>query len=153
MAQDEEVAALFVWREKAKYLIASDSGRGFVVNGADLVAEKRTGKTVMNLKPGERVRLCVPAEGDHVAAIGTNRKLLVFPLHEVPELTRGAGVQLQKYKDGTMADAKVFRLDAGLTWRLGDKTRTETNLVDWVGSRAQAGRLPPNGFPRSGTFS
>ena len=152
MAQDEEVAALFVWREGTKYLIANDTGRGFIVAAPDLLAEKRTGKTVMNLKPGERVRLCVPAEGDHVATVGTNRKLLVFPLQEIPELTRGAGVQLQKYKEGTLADAKVFRLDSGLTWRLGDKTRTETNLGDWLGSRAQAGRLPPNGFPRAGTF-
>ena len=152
MAQDEDVAALFVWREGAKYLVVNTQGRGFVVAGADLIAEKRTGKTVMNLKPGERVHRCVPAEGDYVATVGTNRKLLVFPLNEVPELARGAGVQLQKYKEGNLADAKVFTLAAGLTWRLGDKTRTETNLVDWQGSRAQAGRLPPNGFPRSGTF-
>ena len=152
MAQDEEVAALFVWRAGVKYLIVNTEGRGFIVDSADLIAEKRTGKTVMNLKPGERVHRCIPAEGDHVAVVGTNRKLLVFPLNEIPELTRGAGVLLQKYKDGQLADAKVFRLDAGLTWKLGDKTRTETSLVGWLGSRAQAGRLPPNGFPRSGTF-
>ena len=152
MAQDEEVAALFVWQDKTKYLLASDTGRGFIIDSSDLVAEKRTGKTVMNLKPGERVHRCVLAAGDHVAAVGTNRKLLVFPLHEVPELARGAGVQLQKYKDGHLADIKVFTMATGLTWRLGDKTRTETSLGDWQGSRAQAGRFPPNGFPRSGTF-
>ena len=153
LGQDDEVAALFVWREGVKHLVASDSGRGFIVAAGDLVAEKRTGKTVMNLKPGERVLLCVPADGDHVAVIGTNRKLLVFPLDQVPEMVRGAGVMLQKYKDGKLADAKVFRMADGLTWRLGDNTRRETALTDWLGARAQAGRLPPNGFPRSGRFA
>ena len=153
LAQDDEVVSLTVWREGLRFLVASDAGRGFVVASADLLAEKRTGKTVMNLKPGERVLLCAPAEGDHVAVIGTNRKLLVFPLDQVPEMQRGAGVMLQKYKDGKLADAKIFRLADGLTWRLGDKTRTETALRDWLGARAQAGRLPPNGFPKSGKFS
>src|SRR6185312_3117381 len=134
-------------------IIASDAGRGLVVGASDLLAEKRTGKQVLNLKAGESALLCVPAEGDHVAAIGTNRKLLVFPLDQVPELSRGAGVLLQKYKDGKLADAKVFRLADGLTWALGDRTRTETDLRPWLGSRAQAGRLPPNGFPKSGRFS
>jgi topoisomerase-4 subunit A len=152
MGNDEEVTTLFVWQEGKRYLIASDAGRGFVVAAADLLAEKRTGKQVLNLKPGESALLCTPADGDHVAAIGTNRKLLVFPLEQVPELGRGAGVLLQKYRDGKMADAKVFRLEDGLTWRLGDKTRTEIDLRPWLGQRAQAGRLPPNGFPKSGRF-
>ncbi|HYZ63456.1 MAG TPA: DNA gyrase subunit A, partial [Acetobacteraceae bacterium] len=152
MGNEDEVAALFVWQEGRRYLIASDTGRGFVVGAADLLAEKRTGKQVLNLKPGERVAVCVPAEGDHVAVIGTNRKLLVFPLDQVPELGRGAGVLLQKYRDGKLADAKVFRLDDGLSWALGDRTRTEMDLRPWLGQRAQAGRLPPNGFPKSGRF-
>ena len=134
-------------------MVASAGGRGFVVDSADLVAEKRTGKTVMTLKTGERVLLCVPADGDHLAVIGTNRKLLVFPLDQVPEQPRGAGVTLQKYKDGKLADAKVFRIADGLTWALGDRTRTEPAIRDWLGARAQAGRLPPNGFPKSGRFS
>ena len=153
LAQGDEVVTLFVWRQGVRHLIANDAGRGFVVGAADLVAEKRTGKTVMTLRPGERVRLCVPAVGDHVAVMGTNRKLLVFPLDQVPELQRGAGVQLQKYKDGALADAKVFALADGLTWRLGANTRTEIELLTWLGARAQAGRLPPNGFPRSNRFS
>ena len=152
MANDDEVAALFVWQEGRRYLVASDAGRGFVVGAADLLAEKRTGKQVLNLKPGEAALLCVPADGDHVAVIGTNRKLLVFPLDQVPELGRGAGVTLQKHRDGKLADAKVFRIADGLTWRLGDKTRTETDLRGWLGLRAQAGKLPPNGFPKSGRF-
>jgi topoisomerase-4 subunit A len=132
--------------------VASNTGRGFVVAGAELAAEKRTGKQILNLKPGEEAALCTLAEGDHVAVIGSNRKLLVFPLDQVPELARGAGVILQRYKEGGMADLKVFRLAEGLTWKLGDKIRTETNLRDWLGERAQAGRMPPNGFPKSNQF-
>ncbi len=153
MGNDDDVTTLFVWQDNRRYLLASDVGRGFIAASADLLAEKRTGKQLLNLKPGERALLCIPVDGDHVAVIGTNRKLLVFPIDQLPELSRGAGVQLQKYRDGTLADAKVFRLADGLTWRLGDKTRTETDLRAWLGDRAQAGKLPPNGFPRSGRFS
>ena len=153
LTNEDDVAALFIAAEGARYLVASSTGRGFVVPAAELAAEKRTGKQVLNLRPGEEAALCVPADGDHVAIIGSNRKLLIFPLEQVPEMARGGGVILQRYRDGGLADAKVFRLADGLTWRLGDKTRTETNLRDWIGERAQAGRLPPNGFPRSGRFS
>ena len=152
LTNEDDVAALFVSDGGGKYLVASTAGRGFVVPGAELLAEKRTGKQILNLRPGEEALLCVPADGDHVAVVGENRKLLVFPLDQVPEMARGGGVILQKYSAGTMADAKIFRLAEGLSWRLGEKTRTETNLKDWLGERAQAGRLPPNGFPRSGKF-
>jgi topoisomerase-4 subunit A len=152
LTNEDDVVALFVANEGGKYLVASSAGRGFVVPGAELSAEKRTGKQVLNLRPGEEAQVCVPAEGDHVAVVGANRRLLVFPLDQVAELARGAGVILQRYKDGGLADARVFRLADGLTWRLGDKTRTETNLRDWLGERAQAGRLPPNGFPRAPKF-
>jgi topoisomerase IV subunit A len=152
MTNEDDVAALFVLREGARYLVASQSGRGFVVKAEDLVAEKRTGKQVLNLRPGEEAAICAPVEGDHVAVIGENRKLLVFPLEQVPELARGTGVMLQKYRDGGLADLKVFRLVDGLTWKLGDKTRTETAIRDWLGERAQAGRLPPSGFPKSNRF-
>lgn len=153
MGNDDDVVTLFVWQDGRRYLLASDAARGFLIASTDLLAEKRTGKQVLNLKPGERTLLCAAAEGDHVATIGTNRKLLVFPLDQVPDLSRGSGVLLQKYRDGALADAKVFRLEDGLTWKLGDKTRTETDLRPWLGLRAQAGRLPPNGFPKSGRFS
>ncbi len=152
MAPDDDVAALFVWREGAKYLIANDAGRGFVVPAAELLAERRTGRTVMNLRPGERVKLCVPAVGDHVAVIGTSRKLLVFPLDQVPEMGRGAGVMLQKYAGGKLADARVFAIADGLTWRLGENQRREMSIRDWLGARAQVGKLPPNGFPRDNRF-
>ena len=152
LTNEDDVAALFIAAEGARYLVVSGAGRGFIVPAAELAAEKRTGKQVLNLKPGEEAALCVPADGDHVAVVGENRKLLIFPLDQVPEMVRGGGVILQRYREGGLSDAKVFRLADGLTWRLGEKTRTETNLRDWIGERAQAGRLPPSGFPRSGRF-
>ena len=107
---------------------------------------------VVEVPPPEPV-LCVPAQGDHVAVVGQNRKLLIFPLSQLPELAKGTGVALQKYAQGGLSDAKVFRIAEGLTWKSGDRTRTETALRDWKGERAQAGRLPPNGFPRTNKFS
>ena len=153
MTNEDDIAALFTWRENTRHLVISTTGRGFIVKSEDLLAEKRTGKTILNLKPNETARLCIQAEGDHVAIIGENKKLLVFPLDQIPELARGAGVILQKYKDGKIGDAKVFRATDGLTWRLGEKTRTETDLRPWLGDRAQVGRMPPNGLPKSGKFS
>ncbi len=152
LTNEDDVVALFVANEAGKYLVASSAGRGFVVPGAELSAEKRTGKQILHLRPGEEAAICVPAEGDHIAVVGSNRRLLLFPLDQVPEMARGAGVILQRYKDGGLADAKVFTLADGLSWRLGEKTRTETNLRDWLAERAQAGRTPPNGFPRAPKF-
>jgi topoisomerase-4 subunit A len=152
LQNEDDAVALFVPVEGMRYLVASASGRGFLVPGSELGAEKRTGKQILNLKPGEQAVFCVPADGDHVALIGENRRLLVFPLDQVPEMVRGAGVILQRYKDGGLSDAKVFRLADGLTWRLGERVRTETDLRDWLGERAQSGRMPPNGFPRGLKF-
>ena len=153
LSNEDDVAALFVWRPEKKWLVASTAGRGFVVASDDLLAEKRSGKTVLNLKPGEEALLCLPAEGDHVAVVGESRKLLVFPLEQVPEMARGGGVILQKYAQGGLSDVRVFRLADGLTWRSGERTRTETALRDWLGARGQVGRMPPAGFPRSNKFS
>ena len=152
LTNTDEIVTLFVWRETGRWLVASVTGRGFLVDTADLLAERKTGKQVLNVKPGEEAALCVPAEGDHAAVVGENRKLLVFPLEQLPVLGRGSGVILQRYKDGGLRDAKVFNLADGLTWRLGEKTRTETALRDWIGDRGQTGRMPPNGFPKTGKF-
>jgi topoisomerase-4 subunit A len=149
---EDDVLGLFVLREGGNYLVASDAGRGFVAAADALMAEKRTGKQVLNLRPGERAAVCVPAEGDHLAVVGTHRRLLVFPLDQVPRMARGAGVMLQKYRDAKLADARVFALADGLSWQSGERTRTEMDLSPWLGERAQAGRLPPNGFPKSGRF-
>ena len=152
MANESDVCTLFIWQEGRRYLVASSTGRGFLVEAADLLAERKGGKQVLNTKPGDEAALCVPAEGDHVAVIGDSRKLLVFPLEQIPALGRGSGVILQRYKDGGLLDAKVFWLADGLSWRLGEKTRTEVNLRDWLGERGQTGRMTPNGFPKSGRF-
>jgi topoisomerase-4 subunit A len=152
LANEDGVLKLFLPDAGQKYLVASSAGRGFVLPGAELASERRAGKTILALRPGEEWAACVPACGDHVAIIGLNRKLLVFPLNEIPEMPKGSGVQLQKYKDGGLADVKVFALAEGLTWRLGEKTRTEPKLTEWLGVRAQVGRMPPNGFPKSGKF-
>ena len=152
LQNEDDAVALFVPVEGMRYLVASASGRGFLVPADELGAERRTGKQILNLKPGEQAAFCVPADGDHIALIGENRRMLVFPLDQIPEMVRGAGVILQRYKDGGLSDAKVFRLADGLTWKLGDRVRTELDLRDWLGERAQVGRMPPSGFPRSLKF-
>jgi topoisomerase-4 subunit A len=152
MTNQDEILSLFVLQEDKRYLVAGSSGRGFVVPAADLIAEKRTGKQVLHLREGEVAKICLPADGDHVAVIGENRKLLVFPLDQLPALAKGAGVTLQRYKEGGLSDARVFRLADGLTWKSGERTRTELGLRDWLGERGQAGKMPPSGFPKSGKF-
>jgi topoisomerase-4 subunit A len=152
LANEDGVLRIFLPDPSQKYLVASSAGRGFIVPGSEFSSERRAGKQIMVLKPGEEFTVCRPANGDHVAVIGDNRKLLVFPLSDLPEMPKGSGVQLQKYKDGGLRDAKVFALKDGLTWRLGDKTRTEPKLRDWLSTRAGAGRMPPAGFPKSGKF-
>ena len=153
MTNEDDVSALFLPLEGTRYLVASSAGRGFLVRAEELSAEKRTGKQVLNLRPGEEAAVCAPAEGDHVAIIGSTHKLLIFPLDQVPELARGAGVILQKYAgDGALSDVRAFRLADGLSWRQGERTRTETDLRQWLGERAQVGRNPPHGFPKNGKF-
>jgi len=153
LPNDQDVVALFVHRPGGRLLVASAGGRGFLVGEDEAVAHTRNGRQVLNVAAGEEALVCTQAEGDSIAVVGENRKLLVFPLDEVPELARGRGVILQKYKDGGLSDAKVFTLAEGLTWAAGaGRTRTETDLAAWLGKRAQAGRLPPNGFPRSNKF-
>ncbi|MCA3285713.1 MAG: DNA topoisomerase IV subunit A [Roseomonas sp.] len=152
LTNEDAVVAMFVHREGLRYLVAASDGKGFFVKAEELLAEKRTGKQVLNVDAPVEAAVCAPAEGDCVAVIGENRKLLIFPIDQVPELTRGRGVQLQSYRDGGLSDAKVFTRKEGLSWVLGERTRTETDLRAWVGNRAGAGKAPPNGFPRSNRF-
>jgi topoisomerase-4 subunit A len=152
MGNDAAPLVVFRHRPGAKLLVAAGDARGFVAPENDIVARTRTGRQVMNLPASVEVVACVPADGDHVATIGENRRLLVFPLAEMPEMARGRGVFLQKIKDGGLADAKVFTLAAGLSWKQGERTRTETDLRPWLGARAQPGRLAPTGFPKSNRF-
>lgn len=136
-----------------KLLVASDKGHGLCVDMDIALAQTRNGKQVLNLPSGARAVACCPVEGDHVAVVGQNRRLLIFPLIEIPEMTRGKGVILQRYKDGHLADVKTFRLEAGLSWKMGERTRTETDLLAWQGSRGTSGRMPPTGFPRPARFT
>ena len=155
---DEGADIIKVWPHKpgSKLLVSSSIGRGFVIGSDDMIANTRKGRQVLNVDAGEVTRLVVPVEGDHVATIGENRKLLVFPVAQIPEMGRGKGVRLQKYKDGGIVDAKTFNLADGLTW-LDTSSRTwtvtEADLREWIGNRAEAGRLPPKGFPKSSRFS
>lgn len=155
---DTEIVALLPARAAGKILLAASDGRGFVAVMDDLIAETRKGKQVVNLKTGARVAVVhvITTEADTVAVIGENRKLLVFPLSELPEMTRGQGVQLQRYRDGGLSDAITFRLADGLSWAMGGetgRTRTETDLSMWRVARGAAGRMPPTGFPRNNRFS
>ena len=155
LEESAEIVAAFPYRAGLKLLVATTEGRGFVVPTDDVVANTRKGKQVLNVEAPIEAMLAVPAEGDHVAIIGQNRKLLCFPISEVAEMSRGKGVKLQRYKDGGLSDAKTFKLEDGLTW-LDTSGRTWTvaqaELIEWLGHRAEAGRLPPKGFPKNNKF-
>ena len=152
LGNEHEIVALFVHDPERKLLVAASDGRGFIVPEQDVAAQTRAGKQALNLAEGVVARVCTPAAGDHIASLGENRKLLIFPIGELPEMSRGRGITLQKFKQGGLADVKVFALDHGLEVRTGSKSRVyaKAELKDWIGQRAQAGRLPPQGFPRSG---
>jgi topoisomerase-4 subunit A len=152
LAQDHDIVAVLVHQPERKLMLASGDGRGFVVEENEVLAQTRAGKQIMTPGEGARAIACVPAAGDTVAVIGENRKLLLFPLAEVPAVNRGRGVILQKYRDGGLSDVKVFKLAEGLSWKSGGRVMTETDLTAWAGQRAQAGRLPPRGFARTNRF-
>ncbi|HLN23773.1 MAG TPA: DNA topoisomerase IV subunit A [Patescibacteria group bacterium] len=152
LPNDAEIAFVFPYKPGMRLLVASSGGRGFIVKAEEVVAQTRSGKQILNLGDGESAAFCLPVEGDAMAVIGLNRKLLVFMADEVPEMTRGRGVMLQKYRDGGASDIKVFTLAEGLSWKYGEKTRTEANLTLWLGKRATVGRTPPVGFPKNNKF-
>ncbi|MFC4174863.1 DNA topoisomerase IV subunit A [Microvirga sp. GCM10011540] len=155
LEEGADFIAAFPYKAGTKLLVVGSDGRGFVVPTDDIVANTRKGKQILNLDAPAKAVVCTEAEGDHVAIIGENRKLLIFPLKQVPEMTRGKGVRLQRYKDGGVSDAKVFKLKEGLTWKdTSGRTWTvaKEDLRDWMGDRTEAGRLPPKGFPKSNTF-
>jgi topoisomerase-4 subunit A len=151
--QNHEIVEMLVHEPSRKLLLAADNGKGFIVEEADVLAQTRNGKQVLNTTEGSKACVCVEASGDHVAAIGTNRKILVFPVDQVPVMKRGQGVALQKYKGAHLADAKCFTLKDGLSWVIGDRVRTESDVKPWLGQRASQGHLPPVGFPRSNKFN
>ena len=147
------MVTLFLHQPGRRLLVASTAGDGFVVHENDVIAQTRTGKQVLNVKHGIEALVCRPVAGDHIACVGQNRKVLVFPLDDLPEMARGKGVRLQKYKDGGLNDATTFNLADGLSWKdPAGRTRTETDLTEWRGKRAGTGRMAPRGFPRNNKF-
>ncbi|MBY3050379.1 DNA topoisomerase IV subunit A [Rhizobium laguerreae] len=156
MDNDQAVLTAFVHDPSRKQLIVSTAGNGFVVPEAELVANTRKGKQIMNVGLLEETQLLVPVSGDHVAVVGENRKLLVFPLAQVPEMSRGKGVRLQRYKDGGISDVRCFAISDGLVWEDSAGrtfTKNKDELAEWLADRATAGRTVPKGFPRSGKFA
>ncbi len=164
LPNEAEIVALFIHRPGAKVIVASSAGDGFVVAEDEIVAQTRSGKQVLNVKEGVVAKVCAPVAGDTVAVVSENRKLLAFPLSELPEMTRGKGVRIQKYKqargkqgvlelDGGLSDLTTFLLAEGLAWPMPNgATRREGDMSGWVAKRAGVGKAPPHGFPRSNRF-
>jgi topoisomerase IV subunit A len=156
MDNDQDVLTAFVLDTSRKLVVVSHQGYGFVVPEAELVANTRKGKQILNVSMPDEAKLVVSAKGDHVAVVGENRKMLVFPAAQLPEMTRGKGVRLQRYKDGGVSDLRVFAMEEGLSWDDSagrNFVRKREELAEWMGDRATAGRTVPKGFPRSGKFA
>jgi topoisomerase-4 subunit A len=156
LPNESEITDLFLHDPERKLLVASSAGDGFCVPEVETVAQTRSGKQVLNVKTGVSAVAARQVDGDAVAVVGENRKLLVFPLDELPEMTRGKGVRLQKYKDGGLSDLRCFSLEEGLSW-LDPAGRTRSvsdgELAEWRGKRAGSGRMAPRGFPRDNKFN
>ena len=153
--EGEDIVCVMPYTAGQKMLIVASDGRGFVVNQDEMLSSTRKGRAVLNIDAPEKARVLVPADGDHVATIGENRKMLIFKLAEIPEMARGKGVKLQKYKDAGIADARVFTLKEGLSWTDSAGRNfivPKVELKDWIGTRSDAGRLPPKGFPKNNKF-
>lgn len=149
--ENHNIVNILPYKQGQKLLLAADSGKGFLVNIDDVIASTKNGKQIMNVS-GKCI-VCSPVDGDYAAIIGTNRKLLVFALEEIPEMKRGQGVTLQKYRDAKLGDAKTFDSNIGLSWQLGNKIRTEQDIMQWRAKRGNVGKIPPNGFPKHNKFS
>ena len=149
---DDHVIDIMVFDSEQKYVIATKSGKGFIVAATDLLAQTKSGKQVLNLNDSDQALLCRQINGDSVAVIGSNRKLLICKIEEIPLMKRGQGVSLQKYKLANLSDVKTFNYAEGLNWQLGGRTRIEKDLLPWLNKRGGVGRLPPIGFPKNNRF-
>lgn len=154
LPNDADIVDMEVYSDGARYLIASSIGNGFIVRAEDTLAQTKNGKQILNVGAKDKAALChtVNETDDHIAVVGKNRKMLIFPLAELPEMGRGKGVRLQKYKDSGIADAKTFNMESGLEYKYGGGTTKLEDPNPWIGARASAGRLPPNGFPKDNKF-
>lgn len=154
LPNDADIVSIEVYKPDTKLLVAADDGRGFIVKSEDVLAQTKNGKKILNVSGKVEAKICktIGSEHDHIAVIGKNRKMIVFAMEEIPEMAKGRGVILQRYKDGGLSDFKTFAWDDGLSYRYGTGETLVGDLNPWVGNRAQAGRLPPNGFPKSNKF-
>ncbi len=153
LPNDTEITDLMIFRSGERLLIASTAGDGFLLPSDEVLAQTRAGKQVLTVRDGVKTALCRRVTGDMVAVVGDNRKLLVFPLAELPEMAKGKGVRLQKYKDGGLSDATTYQKATGLTWKdPAGRTRAEPDMSEWEAARATAGRMAPRGFPRNNKF-
>jgi topoisomerase IV subunit A len=155
LEQQAEVVDVFRYQGGRKLIVASKQGRGFIVAEDECLANTRKGKQVLNVKPPDAARALATVEGELVAVIGENRKMVVFPIEQVPEMARGRGVRLQRHKDGGLSDLKTFEVEKGLTWTDSAGrvfTLSLKELADWRGNRSDAGRLAPKGFPKNNKF-
>ncbi|TAE34928.1 MAG: DNA topoisomerase IV subunit A [Alphaproteobacteria bacterium] len=153
LATDERIISAYVYEAGMKFMLVSSAGRGCVVDAVNILSSTKAGKNVFTPTKGAKLHASIPTQGgDMVAMIGNNRKLVMFPLEQVPEIVRGQGVILQRYKDGALADITLFSASEGLSWKSGERTRTVTDLTGWLGHRGSVGKLPPTGFPRSNKF-
>jgi topoisomerase-4 subunit A len=153
--QEADVVTVFRYQGSRKFIVAGKDGRGFVVPEDECLGNTRKGKQVLNVKPPDAACALAPVEGELVAVIGENRKMVIFPIDQVPDMTRGRGVRLQRYKDGSLSDIRTFEVEKGLSWT--DSAGRAFNLslkelADWRGNRADAGRLAPKGFPKTNKF-
>ena len=151
LPQDADIIAMFVYKPDDNLFVASSKGKGFIVAAKDVIAQTRAGKIIMNVSDDKAI-LCTPANGNHVAVIGTNRKMVVFKAEEIPTMARGSGVILQKYAGATLSDVKFFNVEDGLAFPSGNGTRIERDITPWLARRATVGKIPPVGFPRSNKF-
>ncbi len=151
---DADIVQMMIWQGDRKILVASRDGKGFIVSSNEILAQTKNGKTIMSVSDNGDAQICkwLDPKDDHIAIVGTNRKMLVFKLDQIPEMAKGKGVILQKYKDAEISDVKTFNMKQGLTFTSGTREMSVSNVKEWLGERAQVGKLPPNGFPRSNRF-
>ena len=149
-----EIINVLVFNSNLSSIVTSNIGDGFIIKHEDMLAQTRSGKKIINLKTGILANCLKNNAGDSIATIGTNRKLLIFKINELPELNRGKGVRLQKFKDAYLSDVTTFESEIGLVWfDKSDRKRVENNFEDWVGKRAQSGKTAPKGFPKNNKFN
>lgn len=152
LPENADIVEMFIFKPNQKLLVASRNGKGFIVESNNIIAQTKAGKIILNLGEDDEAWLCRVAEGDSVAVIGNNRKLLVYKTEEIPTMARGSGVILQKYNGAKLSDVRFFNWAEGLPYPSGNGIHIEPDMTLWLAKRATVGRVPPVGFPRNNKF-